>query len=112
MTSPENLWLVDFDPGTIKDLEEVRSHGDLRAVLSAVDKLQTLGPRLSSPYMKSLKGEVDLFELRPKQGACAVRPIYARDGRRFVVLAVAPNKASFRRAVERARHRLRRRQSR
>jgi hypothetical protein len=109
--SPENLWLVDFDNGALKDMEEVKSRGDFRAVLSAADKLQNLGPRLSSPYMKSLKGEVDLFELRPKQGACAIRPIYARDGRRFIVLAVAPNKASFPRAVERARHRLRRRRN-
>jgi hypothetical protein len=35
--------------------------------------------------MKSLKGEANLFELRPKKGVCEARPIYARFGGRFVV---------------------------
>jgi hypothetical protein len=37
--------------------------------------------------MKSLKGEADLFELRPKQGRSAVRPIYCRSGQQFLILA-------------------------
>lgn len=110
MGTVENMWLVDFDRDAVIDLEEVKSRGDLRATFTAIDKLQCLGPRLTSPNMKSLKGEADLFELRPKRGACAVRPIYVREGRRFVVLAVAPNKARFDRAVDRARRRLRRRE--
>jgi hypothetical protein len=108
----ESLWLVDFDRNAVIDMEEVRSRGDRRAVFSAIDKLESLGPRLSSPYMKSLKGEADLFELRPKQGDCAARPIYAREGRRFVVLAVAPSKPSFDRSLDLARQRLSRRQHR
>jgi hypothetical protein len=56
--------------------------------------------------MKSLKGRADLFELRPKQGACEVRPIYARLGQRFVVLAVAAKKKDFERAVMIASDRL------
>src|SRR6187549_2079272 len=63
-------------------------------------------PDLPSPHMKSLKGEANLFELRPKQGASAVRPIYARLSSRFIVLAVAPNKRSFDRAVADAKDRL------
>jgi transcriptional regulator with XRE-family HTH domain len=43
--------------------------------------------------LKSLKGEADLFELRPKQGAGEVRPIYVRLGDRFVVLAIAAQKS-------------------
>jgi hypothetical protein len=54
--------------------------------------------------MKSLKGEANLFELRPKQGACEARPIYAR----FVILAVAAKKKDFDRAVAAASDRLKR----
>jgi hypothetical protein len=108
----KSLWLVDFDTGAVMDLEDVKSRGDRKAVFSAVDKLEALGPRLSSPYMKSLKGEADLFELRPKQGACAVRPIFAREGRRFIVLAVASNKAGFDKAVGLAHGRLNQRKHR
>ena len=59
--------------------------------------------------MKSLKGEADLFELRPKQEACEARPIYARLGDRFVVLAIAAKKKNFDRAVADAARRLERR---
>jgi hypothetical protein len=63
---------------------------------------------LPPPHMKSLKGEANLFELRPKQGACEVRPIYARFGGRFVVLAVAAKKKDFDGALVEARERLER----
>jgi hypothetical protein len=56
--------------------------------------------------MKSLKGERDLFELRPKGGAAAVRPIYARIGSTFVILAVSPDKKHLDRAIRDARSRL------
>jgi hypothetical protein len=71
-----------------------------------VQKLKDLGPDLPPPHMKSLKGEANLFELRPKQGACEVRPIYARLEGRFVVLAVAAKKKNFERAVADAKQRL------
>jgi hypothetical protein len=49
-----------------------------------------------------------LFELRPKQGACEARPIYARSGARFVIFAVAAKKKDFDKAVadatQRSRH--------
>ena len=109
MATVEDLWLVDLDRGAAIDMEAVKSRGDRNAVLGSIEKLWLLGPLLSSPYMKSLKGEPDLFELRPKRGACPARPIYAREGRRFIVLAVAPNKAGFGKAVDRARDRLDRR---
>jgi hypothetical protein len=70
-----------------------------------VQKLKDLGPDLPSPHMKSLKGEADLFELRPKQGVCEARPIYARLGDRFVVLAVAAKKKTFARSVVEATQR-------
>jgi hypothetical protein len=111
MAVVENLWLVDFDRAALLDLEDVKSRGDRKSVFAAVDKLGHFGPGLSSPNMKSLKGAADLFELRPKQGRSGVRLIYARDGRRFIVLAVAPNKASFEAALRRARQRFKRRQN-
>jgi hypothetical protein len=100
------VWIVDFDGDAVLDFEDVKSKGDRRAVFNVVYKLQQLGPDLPSPHMKSLKGKKDLFELRPKQGAVAVRVVYARAGDRFVILAVAGRKQDFDRAVRDARSRL------
>lgn len=102
-------WLVDFDRGAVADLEGVKSRRDRKAMMHAVRKLSEIGPELATPHMKSLKGEADFFELRPRQGACAARLIYMRDGVRFVVLAIAPDKPSFSGAVRDARQRYRRR---
>jgi hypothetical protein len=86
---------VGFDSDAVIDFEDVKSRGDRKAVFNVVQKLKDLGPDLPSPHMKSLKGVANLFELRPKQGACEARPIYARFGDRFVVLAVAAKKKDF-----------------
>ncbi len=106
MGKQPRTWIVDFDSDAVIDFEDVKSRGDRKAVFNVVQKLKDVGPDLPSPHMKSLKGEVDLFELRPKQGACEVRPIYARLGLRFVVLAVAAKKKDFNRAVAAASDRL------
>jgi hypothetical protein len=106
MAMRPKIWAVDFDSEAVVDFEEVKAKGDRKAVFNVVQKLKDLGPDLPSPHMKSLKGEVDLFELRPKQGACEARPIYARFGDRFVVLAVAAKKKGFERAVTDAAKRL------
>lgn len=106
MAKQPRTWLVEFDSDAVVDFEDVKSRGDRKAVFNVVQKLKDLGPDLPSPHMKSLKGEADLFELRPKQGACEVRPIYARLGGRFVVLAVAAKKKDFKRAVIAATERL------
>lgn len=101
-------WAVDFDSDAVMDFEDVKSRGNRKAVFNVVQKLKDLGPDLPSPHTKSLKGEANLFELRPKQGACEARPIYARFGSRFVVLAVAAKKKDFDRAVGAASDRLER----
>ncbi|HXS45915.1 MAG TPA: type II toxin-antitoxin system RelE/ParE family toxin [Solirubrobacterales bacterium] len=101
-------WVVEFDSDAVIDFEDVKSRGDRKAVFNVVQKLKDLGPDPPSPHMKSLKGEANLFELRPKQGACEARPIYARFGGRFVVLAVAARKKDFDRAVGAANDRLKR----
>ncbi len=108
MAGAPKSWVALFDADAILDFEDVKSRGERKALLTVVDKLQALGPDLPTPHMKSLKGEADLFELRPKQGRSAVRPIFARDGDRFVVLAVAPRKNRFEAAVAEARIRLER----
>jgi hypothetical protein len=106
MAMQARTWLVEFDVNAVIDFEDVKSGGDRKAVFNVVQKLKDLGPVLPSPHMKSLKGEADLFELRPKQGACEPRPIYVRLGDRFVVLAIAAKKKNFDRAVADARQRL------
>lgn len=109
MDKQPRAWDVDFDSGAVIDFEDVKSRGDRKAVFNVVQKLTDLGPDLPSPHTKSLKGKADLFELRPKQGACEVRPIYARFADRFIVLAVAAKKKDFDRAVVAAADRLKRR---
>jgi hypothetical protein len=109
MGKQTRAWIVDLDSNAVIDFEDVKSRGDRKAVFNVVQKLKDLGPDLPSPHMKSLKGEANLFELRPKQGACEARPIYARFGDRFVVLAVAAKKKDFDRAVAAAGDRLKRR---
>jgi hypothetical protein len=106
MAMRPKAWAVDFDSDAVDDFEEVKSKGDRKAVFNVVQKLKELGPGLPSPHMKSLKGEVDLLELRPKRGACEARPIYARFGDRFVILAVAAKKKGFERAISDAAKRL------
>ncbi len=109
MAPQAKIWFVDFDADAAIDFEDVKSRGHRKAVFNVVQKLKDLGPNLPSPHMKSLKGEANLFELRPKQGACEARPIYARFGDRCVVLAVAAKKKDFDRAVVAAGDRLKRR---
>ncbi len=106
MAKQPKTWVVDFDSDAVIDLEDVKSRGDRKAVFNVVQKLKDVGPDLPSPHMKSLKGEADLFELRPKQGACESRPIYARFGQRFMVLAIAAKKKDFDRAVAAANGRM------
>jgi hypothetical protein len=106
MVRQAKTWIVDFDSDAVVDFEDVKSKGDRKAIFNVIQKLKDVGPDLPSPHMKSLKGQADLFELRPKQGACEARPIYARLGKRFVVLAVAAKKKEFDRAVAAASGRL------
>lgn len=100
-------WIVVFDREAVVDFEAVKGRGDRKAVFNVVQKLKEVGPNLPSPHSKSLKGEADLFELRPRQGGCEVRLIYLRLSRGFLVLAVAAKKRDFERAVGAARTRSR-----
>jgi hypothetical protein len=86
---------VLFDHRAAREFEGVKGKADRKAVFTAVEKLFALGPALPSPHIKSLKNAPVLWELRPRQGRCAVRPIYTRIDDRFVILAVAADKPSF-----------------
>lgn len=108
MGNGATAWVVEFDSDAVIDFEDVKARGDRKAVFNVVQKLADLGPDLPSPHMKSLKGEADLFELRPRQGACEVRPIFGRFGGRFVMLSVAAKKKGFDQAIADARDRMQR----
>lgn len=90
---------VVYDPEAVLDLERVKAKEERKALFNAVDKLRRLGAQLTPPHVKSLKGEGDLYELRPRQGRSAVRPLYCRFEDVFVILAIA-TKPDF---VEKAR---------
>lgn len=102
----EDSWIVEWDADAVGDFEDVKSRAERKAVFNGAHKLKALGKDLPAPRVKALKGEPDLLELRPRQGDSPVRPIFARDGNRFIILAVAPNKRSFGRAISNARDRL------
>jgi hypothetical protein len=104
--SRPRIWLVEYIPEAVADLQAIQARKERIGVLNVVDKLVALGPNLVPPHMKSLKGEANLMELRPRQGNSPVRPLYARVETGFKILAVAASKDDFDSAVDRARARV------
>ncbi len=99
--------MVSFDEGAVRDFESVKNRAERRAILTATDKLRQLGPDLGMPHAKSLSGEPDLSELRPRQGQSATRPIFVRRGDQYVVMAIALDHAKdMQTAISDARKRL------
>lgn len=91
----------------MRDLEAVKSRAERKAVFNVVDKLAQLGPRLVPPHIKSMAGERDLFELRPRQGRSKARPLVVRHGSGYLIVSVAADHANdMDRAVADARRRL------
>ena len=100
-------WNVDFDAGAVRDFEAVKAKYERKAVFNVLDKLRQLGPRLVPPHVKSLAGEADLFELRPRQGSSKARPLVVRQRDGYLIVAVAADHAKdMRRAVADAHERL------
>jgi hypothetical protein len=98
--------LVLFDPDAVIELATaVKSKEDKKAIFNAIDKLRQLGEHLAPPHMKPLRGASDLRELRPRQGRTNWRPIYARRGDVYIVLAVGRHD-EFDALVARAERRL------
>lgn len=83
---------------------------DQQAVQHARDKLVALGDQLPFPHQSAVRHGAPLRELRPRSGRCRWRPLYARLGQGFVILAVAPeaqvDPQGFRRGVDIALERL------
>jgi hypothetical protein len=97
-------YTVLLDPDALVDAEDVKAKSERKAMINAIDKLRKTGPHLGPPHTKSLKGIADLFELRPRQGQSPTRPIYARFGDAYVVLAIA-TKDNFEGRVREAQQR-------
>jgi hypothetical protein len=79
-------------------------------VLTIVGILREIGPDITEPHAKPVKGMSKLYELRPGGGKVTVRPLYVRyDDRTFKILAIAPESqidpSGFAAAVDRARRR-------
>lgn len=77
MATPTTFMVVlDADAAVIDLAKDIKSSQEVKAILNVIDKLRQLGPQLVPPHAKSLKGQTDLFELRPRQGSSPCRPIY------------------------------------
>lgn len=106
-------WLVEYHSDAIEEYNALRDAKQRKGVLTIVDILRQLGPKMTEPHMKPVSGTNKLRELRPGGGRTLVRPLYFRfDERTFKVLAIAPearvDAPGFERAVERATARAKR----
>jgi hypothetical protein len=106
---PAETWIVHWDHRAVQDLHGY-DRSVFKSVLTVVDFLHKLGPKIVAPHSKPLRGERKLCELRPGGGKTLVRPLYVRwHDREFVILAVAPesqvNGPGFSAAVQRAKDR-------
>lgn len=111
-TSPAT-WMVEYHPEAVQELQQLRDKQNQRRVLTIVDILRRIGPKITEPHSKPIVGMAKLCELRPGGGRTTIRPLYFRfDDRTFKIVAIAPealvDPAGFRNAVERARQRARR----
>ncbi len=97
-------WLVELLAEAVVELHQA-PHRERLGILTAIDKLVVLGPTLRPPHMKSLKGERNLMELRPRSGSSPARAIYVRIRDGFKILAIAANKSEFDAALAAARRR-------
>lgn len=102
-------FMVVYDPDATAELVlAVKSKEERKAIFNAVAKLREIGEHLAPPHMKPLQGADarGLRELRPRQGRSDWRPIYARVGDVYVILAVDRHD-NFDALVARARQRRR-----
>ena len=109
-TVPSSTWIVHWDHRAVEEFNAYTDRRTRKSVLTVVDLLHRLGPKLAAPHAKPLTGEKKLRELRPGGGKVLVRPLFVRlNEREFVILAVAPesvaDRSGFKRTVERAKAR-------
>lgn len=83
------MWKVLFLAEADREIAIV-SPRERAAILSAVAKLEALGPQLPFPHQSAVKGVVSLRELRPRGGRSPLRAFYRRVGDVFVIAAIGP----------------------
>lgn len=103
------MWTVVWCAEAARELNKIGGR-EAVAVRNAIGKLEALGPGLPFPHQSAIADSVGLRELRPRAGRSVVRPLYARDGDRFIVGAIAPeaevDARGFRRAIASAHERI------
>jgi len=95
------MWEVRFDPVATKELG-LLSPRERSAVVTAVKKLEALGPALPFPHCSAVHGAERLRELRPRAGRGPSRAFYRRIGDLFVVAAIGPEAGVDQRGFDRA----------
>jgi hypothetical protein len=102
-------WLVEYHYKAVEEYAALKDAKQKKGVLTVADFLRQLGPKITEPHAKSVKGAKGLFELRPSGGRALVRPLYVRVGDVFKIVAIAPeaqvDPSGFASAVERGRSR-------
>lgn len=105
--------MILWHPEAEVECASVQDPAERVAIQHVRDKLEALGPTLSTPHSSAIKGKdgAGLRELRPRGGRSRWRPIYkrVRPGI-FVILAIAPeaqiDKRRFDESIRHAKSRL------
>lgn len=107
MTS--TTWLVEYHQLAVEEYAALKDKKQRKGVLTVADFLRQLGPKITEPHAKPVKGANGLYELRPSGGRALVRPLYIRVNNTFKILAIAPeaqvDPSGFDSAVDKARAR-------
>jgi hypothetical protein len=103
-------WSVVVHPDAQDELDQIPQN-DYLAVVTAMKKLEALGPTLGFPHTSAIQGTTGgLRELRPRRGRCAWRAFYQQVGSRLVILAVGPeatvNPKKFKKTIGNAQRRV------
>ena len=104
-----NSWLVEYHYKAVEEYAALKDAKQKKGVLTVADILRQVGPKITEPHAKPVKGTKGLYELRPSGGRALVRPLYVRRGDVFKIVAIAPeaqvDPSGFASAVDRARRR-------
>ncbi|MGH3830859.1 MAG: type II toxin-antitoxin system RelE/ParE family toxin [Pseudonocardiaceae bacterium] len=75
------------------------------AMIRAVEKLETFGPRLGYPHTSAVQGCAGIRKLRPRAGRSPWRALYRQVGEVFVIAAIGPEANSDQRGFDQATRR-------
>jgi hypothetical protein len=95
------VWQVVFHPDAEVEFNHLPERERI-AMLSATDKLTSLGPEPPFPHQSSVRGAGGSRDLRPRARRSPVRALYQRIRDVFVIAAVGPEADVDRRGFERA----------